>query len=133
MDCEPLACSGGTNATKRAWWASRRGGEQAKFSDSRLRFQDNAFAETTIPDATLTYATTRGSRFGRQSARGGRRLSAADLALFTHRIVRGTHHSWMTTGGNPVRSLKVRVSVKTEHALYDVVADRRHARSPARE
>ena len=122
MDCEPLACSGGTNATKRAWWASRRGGEQAKFSDSRLRFQDNAFAETTIPNATLTYATTAGADADGNPRVAGAALSAADLALFTHRIVRGTHHSWMTTGGAPVRSLKVRVSVKTEHAFYDVVA-----------
>jgi hypothetical protein len=122
IDCEPLACRGGTNATKRAWWASRRGGEQAKFSDSRVRFQDNAFAETTIPDATLTYASTLGTDTEGNPRVAGALLSAADLALFTNRIVRGTQHAWMTIGGNPVRSLKVRVSVKTEHALYDVVA-----------
>ena len=122
MDCEPLACRGGTNATKRAWWASRRGGEQAKFSDSRLRFQDNAFAETTIPDAAITYATSAGTDPDGNPRVAGSVLSTADLALFTNRIVRGTHHSWMTIGGNPVRSLKVRVSVKTEHAFYDVVA-----------
>jgi hypothetical protein len=122
MDCEPLACNGGNNATKRAWWASRRGGEQAKFVDSRVRFQDNAFAETTIPDATITYATTAGSDSLGNPRVAGATLSAADLALFTNRIVRGTHHSWMTIGGNPVRSIKVRVSVRTEHALYDVVA-----------
>lgn len=122
MDCEPLACIGGTNATKRAWWASRRGGEQAKFADSRLRFQDKNFVETTIPNATLTYATTAGTDSLGNPRVAGSPLSAADLALFTHRIVRGTHHSWMTTGGNPVRSLKARVSVRTEHALYDVVA-----------
>ena len=118
MDCEPLACIGGTNATKRTWWAARRGGEQAKFADSRLRFQDNTFAETLVPDATLTYATNDAAN-GRIA---GQPLSPADLALFTNRIVRGTHHSWMTSGGNPVYSLKVRVSVKTEHAIYDVVA-----------
>ncbi len=122
MDCEPLAGRGGTNATKRAWWASRRGGEQAKFGDSRLRFQDNAFAETTIPDAAITYATSAGTDSDGNPRIAGSALSTADLALFTNRIVRGTHHSWMTIGGNPVRSLKVRVSVKTEHAFYDVVA-----------
>jgi len=122
MDCETLACRGGSNATKRAWWASRRGGEQAKFSDSRLRFQNDAFAETSIPDATLTYATSTGTDTAGNPRVAGALLSAADLALFTNRIVRGTHHSWMTTGGNPVRSLKVRVSFKTEHAVYDVVA-----------
>jgi hypothetical protein len=122
MDCEPLACRGGTNATKRAWWSSRRGGEQAKFSDSRLRFQNNTFAETTIPDATLTYATSAGTDTDGNPRIAGSPLSTTDLALFTNRIVRGTHHSWMTVGGNPVRSLKVRVSVRTEHALYDVVA-----------
>ena len=122
MDCEPLACRGGTNATKRAWWAGRRGGEQAKFSDSRVRFQDSAFAETTIPDATITYATSAGVDGDGNPRIAGATLTSADLALFTNRIVRGTHHSWMTTGGNPAQSLKVRVSVKTEHAVYDVVA-----------
>jgi|GEM_PF-2149242 len=122
MDCEPLGCRGGTNATKRAWWSSRRGGEAAKFGDSRVRFQDNAFAETTIPDATITYATSAGADTDGNQRVAGAALSSADLALFTNRLVRGTHHSWMTTGGNPVRSLKVRVSVKTEHAVYDVVA-----------
>jgi hypothetical protein len=122
MDCEALACRGGTNATKRAWWASRRGGEQAKFSDSRVRFQDNAFAQTTIPDATITYATTAGTDIDGNPRVAGASLSTADLALFTNRIVRGTHHSWMTIGGNPVLSLKVRVSVKTEQAVYDVAA-----------
>lgn len=122
MDCEPLACRGGTNATKRAWWASRRGGEQAKFTDSRLRFQNDTFDETTIPDASLTYATSAGTDTDGNPRVAGSPLSVADLTLFTNRIVRGTHHSWMTIGGNPVHSLKVRVSVKTEHALYDVVA-----------
>jgi len=122
MDCEPLACIEGTNANKRAWWASRRGGEQAKFADSRLRFQDSSFAETTIPDATISYATTSGSDSLGNPRVAGAPLSATDLALFTHRIVRGTHHSWMTIGGSPVQSLKVRVSVRTEHAVYDVVA-----------
>jgi hypothetical protein len=122
MDCEPLACRGGTNATKRTWWASRRGGEQAKFSDSRVRFQDNAFAETTVPDATITYATSAGMDTDGNARVAGAALSTADLALFTNRIVRGTHHSWMSINGNPVRSLKVRVSVRTEHAVYDVVA-----------
>jgi hypothetical protein len=118
LDCEPLACSGGTNATKRAWWSSRRGGEQAKFADSRLRFQDNSFAETTIPNATLTYATNDFANF----RIAGQPLSGGDLALFTNRIVRGTHHTWMTIGEVPVQSLKVRVTMKTEHAEYDVVA-----------
>lgn len=119
LDCEPLACTGGTNATKRKWWSSRRGGEQAKFIDSRLRFQNNTFAETTIPNATLTYATNDFSNFRIT----GQPLSGGDLALFTNRIVRGTHHTWMTIGDNvPVQSLKVRVTMKTEHAEYDVVA-----------
>jgi len=122
MDCEALACRGGSNATKRAWWANRRGGEQARFNDSRLRFQNNSFAETTIPDATITYATTGGTDSDGNARVAGAELSSADLAFFTNRIVRGTHHSWMTIDGAPVKSLKVRVSVKTEHATYDVVA-----------
>ncbi|HEX4262740.1 MAG TPA: hypothetical protein VH597_00260 [Verrucomicrobiae bacterium] len=122
MDCEPLASVSGTNATKRKWWSSRRGGEQAKFIDSRLRFQDSAFAETAIPDATLTYATTGGTDSLGNLRVAGASLSAADLALFTNRIVNGSHHPWMASGTSPVFALKVRVSVKTEHALYDVVA-----------
>jgi hypothetical protein len=122
MDCEALACRGGTNATKRAWWASRRGGEQAKFNDSRVRFQNSTFTETTIPDATLTYATSAGADTDGNPRIAGTALSTADLALFTNRLVRGTHHSWMTIGAVPVRSLKVRASVCTEHATYDVVA-----------
>jgi hypothetical protein len=122
MDCEPLACIGGNNATKRKWWSSRRGGEQAKFVDSRLRFQDAAFAETTVPDATITYATTGGTDSLGHPRIAGASLSAADLALFTNRIVSGSHHPWMAFGTSPVFALKARVSVKTEHAVYDVVA-----------
>jgi hypothetical protein len=133
MDCEPLAGRGGTNATKRAWWASRRGGEQAKFSDSRVRFQDNAFVETTVPDATITYASSTGTDTDGNPRIAGAVLSAADLALFTNRIVRGTHHSWMTSGGDPVRSLKVGVSVKTEHAIYVVATGDILGQLPANE
>lgn len=116
IDCEPLACIGGNNATKRAWWSSSRGGEQKKFQDSRLRFQDETGKETAVPDAVLTYADNdpANGRIANQA------LSAADLGLFTNRIVHGTYHAWMA-GGN-IYSLKVRASVKTEHAIYDVVA-----------
>ncbi|HEY2082654.1 MAG TPA: hypothetical protein VGI88_07690 [Verrucomicrobiae bacterium] len=122
MDCEPLACIGGTNATKRSWWSSRRGGEQAKFIDSRLRFQNSSFVETAIPDAIISYANTGGIDSLGNPRIAGAALSPADLALFTNRIVSGSHHPWMASGSNPVFALKVRVSVKTEHALYDVVA-----------
>ena len=121
MDCEPLAAIGGNNATKRAWWSSRRGGEQAKFLDSRVRFQDFAFNELDIPDASFTYATTDGT--GRVA---GQPLSAADLALFTNRIVQGTYHDWMAGGNTPVFSIKVRVSMKVPHAIYDQVATNDH-------
>lgn len=118
LDCEPLALIGGNNASKRAFWSSRRGGEQAKFLDSRLRFQNQAGIETVIPDGVLTYADNDAAN-GRVA---GQPLSPADLALFTHRIVKGTYHVWMAGGNNPIFSIKVRASVKTEHALYDVVA-----------
>lgn len=122
LDCEPLACIGGTNATKRGWWSSRRGGEQAKFIDSRVRFQDSAFAEVTIPDATISYATTGGIDSLGTARIAGSPLTAPDVALFTNRIVSGSHHPWMASGANPVYALKVRVSVKMEFATYDLVA-----------
>ena len=122
LDCEPLACIGGTNATKRKWWSSRRGGEQAKFIDSRVRFQDSTFAEVAIPDATLTYATTAGADSLGTARIAGSPLTAPDLALFTNRIVNGSHHSWMALGASPVYALKVRVTAKMEFATYDVVA-----------
>ena len=116
LDCEPLACIGGNNASKRGWWSGRRGGEQAKFLDSRLRFQSASAQETQMPDAAMTYADNDPAN-GRVA---GQPLSAADLALFTNRIVHGTYHTWMAGAG--VYSLKVRATVKTEHALYDVAA-----------
>lgn len=118
IDCETLACRGGTNATKRKWWANRRGGERAEFIDSRIRFQTQAFVETIIPDATLTYASTDAAN-GRTA---GQPLSVGDLAFFTNRIVRGTHHTWMRIGGVEVQSLKVRISSKMEYAKYNVVS-----------
>ena len=114
LDCEPLACIGGNNASKRAWWSSKRGGEVASWLDSRIRFQDVTqvpATEVEIPDATLYYADT------------GQPLSDEDLAFYTNRLVRGSHCAWMTlSSGNAVKSLKVRVSVSAKLAKYDRVA-----------
>lgn len=120
IDCEPLALIGGTNATKRAFWSSRRGGEQAKMLDSRMRFQDGTFTETIIPDGALTYATTGGTDAVGNPRIAGQPLSLVDQGLFVSRIVQGTYHDWMAAQG--VFALKVRASIKVQHAVYDVVA-----------
>jgi len=59
LDCEPLACVGGTHAAKRAWWGSKRGGETDKLTtviggaittDWRIRFGAATLADATITD-----------------------------------------------------------------------------------
>jgi hypothetical protein len=138
LDCEPLACSGGTTAAKRAWWSSRRGGEQARLIDSRVRFQTLTYtvsgtgaAQTrkvtgataaTIPDAVLTYATAGFDSTGAAVA-AGQPLTSADLAFYTNRLVRGTHHAWMqTSGGVPVKTVKVRcTAAKVQYVIWDKV------------
>jgi hypothetical protein len=117
LDCEPLAGVGGTQATKRAWWSSPRGGGQRKLTDSKVRFQ------STIPDAIMAYATTGGTDSGGNARVANQPLTALDAALFTNKLVRGTHHSWMSLGGGtPVVSLKVVVHSAMYYSEYDQVA-----------
>jgi hypothetical protein len=121
LDCEPLACIGGTQAQKRAWWVSKRGGETEKFADSRVRFQDANVppAATTILDAKMYYASAGFDSTGAAVAKD-QELTAADYAFYTNRIVRGTHHAWMQLpGGIPIKSVKVKVSVAMTFAEYD--------------
>jgi len=117
LDCEPLACVGGTQAIKRAWWSSPRGGGQRRLIDSRVRFA------ATIPDATLVYATTGGTDSGGNARVAGQPLTTADGALFTNKLVRGTHHNWMMLGGGvAVVSLKAVVRSAMTYFEYDQVA-----------
>jgi len=117
LDCEPLACVGGTQATKRAWWSSPRGGGQRRLIDSRVRFP------STIPDATIVYATTGGTDAGSNPRVAGQPLTTLDAALFTNKLVRGTHHAWMAlAGGTPVVSLKAVVRSAMTYFEYDQVA-----------
>ena len=119
LDCEPLACMGGTGAqaAKRAWWSSARGGGQRRLIDSKVRFP------STIPDATIVYAATGGTDSGSNPRVAGQPLTALDAALFTNKLVRGTHHNWMSLGGGtPVVSLKVVVRSSMTYEEYDQVA-----------
>ena len=107
LDVEPIWAVGGTQATKRSWWASKRGGEVSKLEDLRVRFQDNNGNQTTIPDATVVDALTG---------------ALVSLATYPNRIVRGTHHAWMQLpGGVPVISKKVKLIAKMQFCEYNTV------------
>lgn len=119
LDCEPLACIGGTHASRRVWWANHRGGEQAKLLDFRVRFQDSAAAATSIPDAKIFYASNGFDSAG-TAVTAGQEFTAADYAFFIFRLVRGTQHAWMTVGRVPVKSVKVRITAKpVTYTEYD--------------
>ncbi|HSY18247.1 MAG TPA: hypothetical protein VK815_07940, partial [Candidatus Acidoferrales bacterium] len=106
LDCEPLACIGGTHAAKRAWWASKRGGEQDKLSDFRVRFQDTNGNAVFIGDATVTDDTG----------------APIDLTAYPNRIVKGNYHAWMKNGSTQINAIRARVRVKVQFAEYDVVS-----------
>ena len=105
LDGEAMECVGGTQASKRAWWASKRGGEQAKLADYRTRFQDANGAAVTIGDATVTDDAG----------------AAINLANYPCRLVKGSHHAWMNSGGTPINCIRAHVRVKVQCAEYDVV------------
>ncbi len=104
LDCEALACIGGSQATKRAWWASKRGGEQGVLADYRVRFQDKTGAAVTLPDATVVDDTG----------------AAIDLTQYPNRIVRGNYHAWMKNGTTPIVAIRAKISVQVSCAEYDV-------------
>jgi hypothetical protein len=114
LDCEALACVGGTHAQKRAWWASKRGGEQGKLnttsggaivSDWKIRFQDTAGAAVVIGDATVTDDTG----------------AAINLANYPCRLVKGTYHAWMKKNdGTQINAIRATVKVKVQFVEYDV-------------
>jgi hypothetical protein len=99
LDCEPLACVGGSHAAKRAWWTSKRGGEQDKLSDYRARFGSNTLADATVVDDNG---------------------NAIDLTQYPNRIVKGTYHAWMKSGATQVNAIRAHIKVNTQFTEYDV-------------
>lgn len=85
----------GTFLEKLAWWAAH----DKQLADMRVRFQNNAGAATTIPDATVTDAETG---------------DPVNLADYPNELVDGTIHPWM--GFNVKR---VKISSKMTYAVYN--------------
>ena len=99
LDCEPVACIGGTHAAKRAWWAAKRGGEQDKLADYRVRF-----GSATIGDATVVDDS-------------GNPIS---LSSYPNRIVSGTYHSWMSNGSTAIVAIRAHIKVTVSFSEYDL-------------
>ena len=118
LDCQPLACRGTTQAQKRAWWSSKRGGDTALMEDWRLRFQDTNGAQTFIPDAKFYYATAGVDQSG-VPVTEGQEFTWYDYGVFTSRIVRGAATPWMTLPGNvPIVTVKAKVSATMTYGIY---------------
>ena len=99
LDCEPLACVGGSHAAKRAWWASKRGGEQDKLQDYRVRFGANTLADATVVDDNG---------------------NPINLATYPNRIVQGTYHAWMKNGSTSIVAIRAHIKVAAQFTEYDV-------------
>lgn len=121
LDLELLAAIGGTQASKRAWWAAKRGGELAKLEDSRVRFQDKTGTATTIPDAKYFYATTGVDSAG-AAVTAGQEFTSADYAFYLYRVVRGTYHAWMAQGSTNIQTVKCKALAKMTFAEYDATS-----------
>ena len=110
LDCEALACVGGSQASKRAWWASKRGGEQAKLlqpngsPDYRMRFQNAAGAAVTISDATVTDDSG----------------ATINLSNYPNRLVKGSYHAWMMNGSTQINAIRARITAVVTITEYDV-------------
>ena len=100
LDCEPLACVGGTHAQKRTWWASKRGGEQDRLGDYRVRFGANALVDATVVDDAG---------------------NPINLTNYPNRIVKGTYHAWMKNGSTQINAIRAHIRVKAQFTEYDVV------------
>lgn len=129
LDCEPLACIGGSHATRRAWWSSKRGADKQDLFDSHVRFQqpdpeggiDDGPIATTIPNAKIFYSSN-GFDSTAAAVVKDQEFTAADYAFFVNRLVRGTQHAWMTVSEVPVKSVKVRISTTATYAEYDCLS-----------
>lgn len=135
LDCEALACIGGSHKQRRAWWASGRGGEAEKIASTKVRFQ-NAVAptpgRTSIPDAKISYASDGLDSTG-AAVVADQEFTSADYSFFTNRLVRGTQHAWMElTDHTPVKSVKVKISaVGVQYAEYEVESTASTSGDPA--
>ena len=123
LDVQPVLANsltgGTTQALKRAWWASKRGGEQTKLEDTRCRFQDKAGALTTIPEAAFIDAATGVNLTSDDMVAFGLCDSSGNLVV--NRLVRGTCCPWMKrTDGQLIVSKKVRITAKMTFAIYDI-------------
>ena len=104
LDCESLACIGGSHAAKRAWWASQRGGVQDKLADYRVRF-----GSATLGDATVT-------------DEAGNDITSTVMASYPRKITDGNHHPWMkNAGGSAVNSIKAHIRVTAKFSEYKEV------------
>jgi hypothetical protein len=100
LDCEPLACIGGTHPQKRAWWASKRGGEQDKLTDFRVRFGAGTLADAAVVDDNG---------------------NPVDLTQYPNRLVKGTYHAWMKNGSTQINAIRAHIKVSAQFQAYDVV------------
>lgn len=125
LDVEPVlaitASGGNTQEKKRTWWASERGGELPELKDTRARFQHPTALDvdyTEIPEATITNAATGLAMAAADLIAAGLCDKTGHLVLF--RVVNGAYHAWMRRGdGQPVVTLKVKLSAKMSYTQYD--------------
>ena len=120
LDCQPLAVtaaqtgyalgSAPDHAAKRAWWGSKRGGEQHKLINNdgtqnyQVRFQNSTYALMPIGDASATDENG----------------NAVNLTQYPNRIVKGTYHAWMSYAGAPIVAVRVKIRVTVAFAEYDM-------------
>jgi hypothetical protein len=108
LDCEPLACVGGTHAAKRIWWASKRGGADTKLvmvnttgnptQAYRVRFGVNTIGDATVEDVNG---------------------NPINLTNYPNRIVAGTYHAWMKNGSTQINAIRAIIKVKVKYTQYD--------------
>lgn len=120
LTTSPLAAIGGTQATKRAWWASKQGGDHPELEDSRVRFQDANGNATTIPDIKFYYVLNGVDSTGAPVV-ADQEFTAADYAFYGNRIVDGGHHGWMRINNNPngVPVLAVKAKGKASMTYFE--------------
>ena len=92
--------SAADHAVKRAWWASKRGGEQDKLSDYRVRF-----GASTIGDATVI------DDYG----------NPINLSQYPNRIAAGTYHAWMASGSTGIVAIRAHIKVTVQFSEWNTV------------
>ena len=120
LDCQPLAVTAAQtgytlgspqdHAAKRAWWGSKRGGEQHQLINNdgtqnyQLRFQNRTYALMPMGDASVTDENG----------------NAVNLSQYPNRIIKGSYHGWMSFAGTPIVAIRVKIRVTAAFAEYDV-------------